>query len=382
MELNYSTIIKYLNPESVKEENKVDDNGLCKKNIIGDLKCISSNITNILKESNKKFYRIGVSNKINMNNKDMNISFFSSILTVLDKNFLTYDETLSINILKSLIGSIKEIISKSSFKFELKYKFPKTVLLERVSKFDFNDGLIYQVFVQILDINLLIFDKSNIYTSFPEDSMNPWKPIIMMNKNNDSYEPILSEDNKLFSYNDSYIRKIFTKNYSEIKYFNEEYLNKEFSLNDDILQLIDEFLLENNETCEDKIEHDNDNIKSESVDSVEEEEDKMELSESNTKSLETKGLIKKSKNEESELNNNKQESLEDNNKIYNKTSLRSLKKDELLNLISKNKKIKNYFAKSFDKSQQSSLTKSELIEKFIFFQNMLQNQNSVQSSSS
>ena len=382
MELNYSTIIKYLNPESVKEENKIDDNGLCKKNIIGDLTCISSNITNILKESNKKFYRIGVSNKININNKDVNISFFSSILTVLDKNFLTYDETLSVNILKSLIGSIKELISKSSFKFELKYKFPKTVLLERVSKFDFNDGLIYQVFVQILDINLLIFDKSNIYTSFPEDSMNPWKPLIIMNKNKDSYEPILSEDNKLFSYNDSYIKKIFAKNYSEIKYFNEEYLNKEFSLNDDILQLVDEFLLENNETFEEEDKQNNDN-KSELEESTEEDEH-MELSESNTKSLESKGLIKKSKNDENNLDDSiKQESLESNNdKIYNKTSLRNLKKDELLNLISKNKKIKNYFAKSFDKLNHSSLTKNELIEKFIFFQNMLQNQNSVQSSSS
>jgi len=63
----------------------------------------------------------------------------------------------------------------------------------------------------------------------------------------------------------------------------------------------------------------------------------------------------------------------DNNviKLYNKTALRSMKKDEIMSLISKNKSIFVHFSKP------QKLTKNELIEKFIFFQNINNNQNSV-----
>ena len=96
-----------------------------------------------------------------------------------------------------------------------------------------------------------------------------------------------------------------------------------------------------------------------------------------TNCLESSGLLKKSSDmdEESEDDLSPDEDKYEE-QFYNKTKLKNMKKDEILELITKNKKIFVHFSKP------QKLTKSELIEKFIFFQNMLQNQNSVQSSSS
>ena len=380
MEINYNTIIRYLTPEYELDKNNDNNdnaikNKLCRKNIIGDLNFLNSDLKELLKVSGK-FYRIGVTNKILEKNKYIDISFFSSILTVFDNKFVTLDENETSTYIKKFIEQIKESITKTSFKFNLKFKFPKNVLMDRILDFDFDDGLIYQVLVQLLDINLIIFELNketediNISSLFSENTLNAWKPTIILHKYNNSFELILTEKNKHFSINDLFLKYMYEKYYNDIKYFNETYLDKEFSIIDDSQQIINDFI--NDNTSKEEL-NDNQDIQNDTIDLENTNQDDKKLA----NCLESSGLIKRS----SEIDDDSEEELSPNEdkpeeQYYNKTKLKNMKKDEILELITKNKKIFVHFSKP------QKLTKGELIEKFVFFQNMLQNQNSVQSSSS
>jgi hypothetical protein len=248
--------------------------------------------------------------------------------------------------------------------------------MDRILDLDFDDGLIYQVLVQLLDINLIIFELNNetedinISSLFSENTLNPWKPTIILHKYNNSFELILTEKNKHFSINDLFLKYMYEKYFNDIKYFNETYLDKEFSIIDDSKQIIDDFI--NDNTSKEEL-IDNQDMQNDIIDLDNTNQDDKKLA----NCLESSGLIKRS----SEIDDDTEEELSPNEdkpeeQYYNKTKLKNMKKDEILNLITKNKKIFVHFSKP------QKLTKSELIEKFVFFQNMLQNQNSVQSSSS
>lgn len=372
--------MRYLMPNNVqsKDEDKhnLPINKLCNKNIIGNLDFLNIDLVNLLKTAGK-FYRLGVTSNIEERNKLSNVSFFSSILTIFDNKFLTLDDTESVTYLKKFIEQIKEKISKTSFKFELKFKFPRNVLMDRIMIYDFNDGLIYQVLTQILNINVLILEldentkKTRIYSLFSGHSLNPWKPIILLHKNKNYFEPIINEDKNYFSINDQFMKSILEKYYLDIKYFYGDYLDKEFSIIDDCTEFIEDLISKNIE------KQDENNVQTEQKE--EELIDENKLSETkNINCLESTGLLKKS----SEISENESDSEDDNDnknldiKFYNKTTLRNMKKDEIMSLISKNKKMFVHFSKP------QKLTKNELIEKFIFFQNLIKNQHSVQSSSS
>ena len=166
MEINYTTIMRYLCPDFDKDDkNKESEpdgpiDKLCERNIIGNLNFLDDKILEIFKTSGN-FYRIGITQKIIDKNKQVNISFFSSILSIFDSKFLTLDERETSIAVKKFIEQIKESISKTSFKFELKYKFQRNVLMNRVLDLDFEDGLIYQCLCQILDLNILILESYN-----------------------------------------------------------------------------------------------------------------------------------------------------------------------------------------------------------------------------
>jgi hypothetical protein len=368
MEINYDTIMKYLTPDNEQDigENTLNlpVNRLCKKNIISDLNFLNVDLTSVLK-STGNFYRLGVTTNIEEKNKLINVSFFTSVLTILDNKFLTLDDTESNTYVKKFIEQIKESISKTSFKFELKFKFPKNVLMDRVMGHDFNDGLIYQTLVQILDINILIFElddeKMKIHSSFSGNSLNPWKPIIMLHKNKNYFEPIINENQKQFSINDNFMKILLEKFYKDVLYFNGKYLDKDFSIIDDSSEIVKDIINQYSKE-EDRIE--------ESFDKNNEEDILQDIKVTNC--LESTGLIKKSSEMSEEESETDDEQIDNNViKLYNKTALRSMKKDEIMSLISKNKSIFVHFSKP------QKLTKNELIEKFIFFQNINNNQNSV-----
>ena len=86
MEINYDIIIKYLCDKNIKSnntENKQESNKFqTQKNIY----TYANTFPPVFKEIfSDKFYRYGI---ITHDNTHNNISFWSSILSVLDKNFL------------------------------------------------------------------------------------------------------------------------------------------------------------------------------------------------------------------------------------------------------------------------------------------------------
>jgi len=331
MEINFDTIIKYLNPESLL----INNNNLevsVGKNIITKLHNMS--------DLNDSFYKMGVVNSINIiQNKSpklINISFFSSILTLLDKTYITNSNIDEEIIIKNFINNIKTSILKTSFKFELKVKFPKPILIDRITELSFNDGLIYQVIVQLLNINLIIFSKETIETCFFGHSFNLWKPTLLLKRNENSFEPIMNDEKSIFSYNDKIIQNLIVNKYNSIKYFNSEYLNKEFSFTDDYNQILNDFMLEN---------------KPELI-----VENKPELIIENK----PEPIVE---NKPEPINENKPEPI---NEIlqYNKTKLKSIKKEDIINIIDNNKHI----FKTLTKAKTKLITKNELIDKFLFFQ--------------
>jgi hypothetical protein len=178
--------------------------------------------------------------------------------------------------------------------------------------------LIMELIVKKFDINFLIFDfKSNeIFCVFPNDVMNPWKPFIFLAKHNNNWEPIRTQDKKMFNYNDAIIKKILLSNsLIEIKYYENSVINKDYILLDNLQEII-----ENEFISDDKSEKSN-NDKIEQTDNDDEDDD-IDIDETN------KTFIK------DEISINK---------------FKKMKKEELIQYIeSHNKKVPNKKAKKDD----------------------------------
>ena len=232
MEINYKTIIQYLSSED--SEQSTNDNFPTRKNIMVSSDNFPEKISQDLTISTKnKFYRYGVTR---YNNEQINISFFTSLLTLLDKKFITYDKKEELMEVKKFITGIREKVVDKKFKFELKYKFENHIILDRIESLNIEDGILIQTIIQLLDINILImdFNDSKINTLFNGDYFNPWKVTLLIAKKDKNWEPLFC-DKKEFSYNDSFLKKILIN--EEIIYYNEDYLNKSYSLMDNINEI-------------------------------------------------------------------------------------------------------------------------------------------------
>ena len=243
MEISYKTIVEYLCSEDCTEK-KDDNNFTTKKNIMvsSDNFELSKLLNNV---SKKTFYRYGVTR---YNDDQDNISLLTSILTLLDKSFITMDKKEEISYIESFLKQIRDTII-NSFNFELSNKFEKQILLDRLDSNTFNDGLLLQALSQIMDINFLIFDyyENKIKCVFKGDYMNPWKVTLFLAKHEINWEPLFC-DKKIFSYNDYFLKKILTS--EEILYYNQDYLDKTYCLMDNIEVLIDEKAEEELQTIE------------------------------------------------------------------------------------------------------------------------------------
>jgi len=309
MEINYNTIVQYLCSEDSTSNENVKKFSTVKNIMVSsdDFK-----YTKFLKDISKKtFYRYGVTR---YNNEQVNISFMTSFLTLIDKNFITMDKKEELSYINNFCQRIKEKLL-GKFKFEVS-KFQKPVLLDRLSELKFDDGVLIQVICQILGINFIIFDykEEKINCIFDGDYMNPWRVTVFMAKYDNDWEPLFC-DKKMFSYNDSYLKKILTT--EEINYYNSDYLGKDYSLMDNINILLDEENIEDFSNDEDS-----DSAKDTSIDK------KLSLSESDSNDTEIK--------EEIDVNEtfiNPQEEIKEMN--LNKTKLKSLKKAEIFELIKK-----------------------------------------------
>jgi len=248
MEINYDLIIKYLvkKTDNVKPKNKSND-FITQKSIFN----YSTNFPDKFKELfTDKFYRYGITTH---DYENTNISFWSSFLTLIDKNFIIPYNNDEFSLINQFKNQLVDKYSKSKLSSIIK-SFDKNDLRERL-KLD-PDIYILQYIVDILNINFIIFDfeSINVYTVYHKDIMNPWKQTVLLSKFKNIWEPIMmvknkSETQRLFDYNDNIIKKIIQTD-NLIEYFEKNKIDKEFmfisNINDVIL--IEEKKLKINET--------------------------------------------------------------------------------------------------------------------------------------
>ena len=186
-------------------------------------------------------------------------------------------------------------------------------------------------------------DSVKISTLFYGDNMDPWKNIILLNKQNNEFNPIITINKKLFSYNDKVITNLLNNSFSDIEYVNSSYLNKEFSLTDNLESIVDEII-----------------DTSSRINKV----DSSEQVESNFKASDLHVEIES-------IATNPTVSIPPKKNLFTKTDFKNMKKNEIIDIV-KDLKI----------SYSSSDTKVVLIDKLISFQDSSKNKNSIQSSSS
>ena len=245
MEINYDLIIKYLSGNNVIE--KPINTFTTQKNIYTYSTSWPDKFKQLFTD---KFYRYGVTVHDNDNN---NISFWSSIITLLHDEFIisyTEEETSIINNFRS------QLIDKYNHKNLSNF-------IKKLDKNDFRerfrlepDNNVLQYVVDTLNINLLIFDFKDqiISTIYADEIMNPWKQILILSKYNNLWEPIMLNNNKgdtqrLFDYNNPIIKKILYT--PELIIYNS--IDKIFSITTDINYVIEhENSKINNVTISDK----------------------------------------------------------------------------------------------------------------------------------
>lgn len=214
MEINYDLIIKHLVTKKIQFSSK--------KHILIYSELFPEKFKNILQN---KFYRYG----INQNN-----SFYNSILTLLNKKFITNnteEEILEVdNFKKSLIKNLND--------FDIPTYLSN--IIDKKTVFDNINEKHIQVISEILSINFLIFDFKNeiinvVYTGIV---CNPYKPTLLIANYEKFYEPIIYEyeNKKIFSYNDIIIKKIYN---AKLDIYSS--LNKEFILQDTLNELLIDF---------------------------------------------------------------------------------------------------------------------------------------------
>jgi len=195
MEINYNLIIKYLVTKKTTFASK--------KHILLSSDLFPNKFKDLFQN---KFYRYG----INQTN-----GFYNSLLTLLNKDFIMYNNNEEIYEVKQITNNIHDVNINIINENHIKH------------------------LSNLLQINILIFDFKNeeIKLVHCEDECNPYKPTILIANYDEFYEPIMCEtDNKkIFSYNDLIIKKI--------------YQLQSTKLNEDLNKLLNEFLPK-------KIDHD------------------------------------------------------------------------------------------------------------------------------
>jgi len=184
MRITYDIIIEYLCniPES-------DYTFLTKPNII---KFINDNRL-------KNFFRMGM---LVYNKKDKNISLMSSILFLLDKNFMYSDTLEKINIIEKYLNDMRNYWNtkyknnKQLSKIDginLIFKYQKGELEEKLTQF-------LEVISFCLNINIVKFNfKNKKETIYYYNKLNPYKPTIFLANYNNFWEPIYTSEIKIFN---------------------------------------------------------------------------------------------------------------------------------------------------------------------------------------
>ena len=218
MEINYDLIIKYLVTKKIQFSSK--------KHMIIYSDLFPEKFKNILQN---KFYRYGV----NQNN-----SFYNTILTLLNKHFITYNNEEEIIEINKFKNSLVNILNNFNLPNYLSTIIDKKTVFNKI-----NEQHI-QVISEILSINFIIFNfkDESINIIYTGNICNPYKATLLISNYDEFYEPIIYEtDNKkIFSYNDIIIKKLYN---IDIGIFPS--LNKNFKLNNILSEILNDFNVNN-----------------------------------------------------------------------------------------------------------------------------------------
>jgi len=242
MEITYDLIIKFLSDNIENNiisniENNIISN--IENNIISNIENnIISNIyistqhntlcNNFTLKFNKllnNFSRYGI---INYDCNKNNISFWSSILTLLDDKFnmsIDNDENTKISIFKN------NLIDKYN-KSKLFFKNNNKNDIRELFKIN-PDIYVLQYISDILNYTFIVFDikDDNLYIIYKSLILDHNDPILLFTKYDNLWEPIICNQNsqRIFTYSDDIITKILFD--SNIEYFSNDICNKLLELN-------------------------------------------------------------------------------------------------------------------------------------------------------
>jgi len=224
MAINYDLILKYL----VKEEKETFTN---QKNFMTYSDKFPNEFKNILGD---KFYRMGVT----QNNDQKNISFYTSLITLLDNNIMSITDEEEIHKVNEFVSDINNKIKVLP---EYVKQIPKEVIKKNLKDKESNIW-IYELIANYLKLNFIIFDFKTleILTIYYGDVMDPWRTCLFLAKNENSWEPIRNNEKKFFSYNDNVLKKILSQSSINIKYFNHKIIKKDFAIFDNLEELVND----------------------------------------------------------------------------------------------------------------------------------------------
>lgn len=242
MEINYEMIVKYLCKSTKSLPEKVVET---KDIFITEKSATNYNFPEKFKIifNDESFYRYGVTTFDN----NMNISFWTSLLTLINKDFMipyNNDENQMITEFKTQLLEQYKVSLLSSF---IK-KIDKIEMREKLKIIP--DYIVLQYIVDVLEINFIVFDfKLEEYNvMYRGDIMNPWKRTFLFAKYENNWEPIMLDTKetraqarfleekdsvfstkKIFDYNDMILKQLLNQTGLAVpKYYDSYNTKKEF----------------------------------------------------------------------------------------------------------------------------------------------------------
>jgi len=244
--ITYDKIIQYLCPTEKKNSLNFPN----KPNLIINYDEFPSAVKPYF---NKNFFRYGVRS---FDKDGENISFWYSVLCIIDKLFLTLDkdeQDRRVEYIKTHL--INEVIKSGNYqKYGYNYTgLTKSTIIEKLK--EKLSCLSIQIFCDVFKINIICvnFETGDKYLYFSNKICNAFYPCLILSYYNDFYEPILyGKDKKYFTYNDKILEKLFIG----IKINQIGNLQKELNIENNIINIINEMIKFDNGSEEPEIKID------------------------------------------------------------------------------------------------------------------------------
>lgn len=223
--VTYDTIIKYL---CNNEKNESDFP--TKQDLLRFSEHFPESIKKLIPY---KFFRYGV---LQYDNEQNNISLYSSLLHLLNEKFVLMNNYEKIIYINKVRDQIRHYLKKNYKKFRLKNKFDKEYSRDLIEN-NKNNSLTLELLSFCFNINILIcdFKDEKIKTIYSGDFFNPWKATVILSRYNNMWEPIYTDGDRLFDYNNTVIQNIC---HDDLEYLDSDYLDKEYMLMDNFEEII------------------------------------------------------------------------------------------------------------------------------------------------